>query len=82
MVASANTFRRGSRGWGMFHHKNHAAGEANSSIMVGMFVGVCCASQKPSEREISIPARTDIAVYPVKQFKSSRIETLRVEMFR
>jgi hypothetical protein len=40
MMASAKPFRKGSWGWGMFLHKNHAAGEANSSIMVGMFV--CC----------------------------------------
>jgi hypothetical protein len=39
-VASAKPFRRDSRGWGMFLHKNHAAGEANSSIMMGVLV--CC----------------------------------------
>jgi hypothetical protein len=38
--ALAEPFRRGSQGWGMFCHKNKAAGEANGSIMVGMFV--CC----------------------------------------
>ncbi len=39
MVILANPFRRGfQQGWGMFHHKNHAAGEANGSIIVGMFV--------------------------------------------
>jgi hypothetical protein len=39
-VALSNPFRRGSWGWGGFYHRNHAAGEANDSIMVGMFV--CC----------------------------------------
>ncbi len=34
-------------GWGMFLHKNHAAGEANGSIMVGMFVCCVYAIQKP-----------------------------------
>jgi hypothetical protein len=40
MVALPNPFCRGSRGWGVFRHRDHAAGEANGSIMVGMFV--CC----------------------------------------
>jgi len=46
----------------MFFHKNHAAGGENSSIMVGMFVFLCLASQKPSEREFFIPARMDLGV--------------------
>jgi hypothetical protein len=46
----------------MFCHKNHAAGEANSSIMVGMFV--CCVFCQPNafQARVSIPARTDLAV--------------------
>jgi hypothetical protein len=40
LAALSNPFRRGFRGWGVFHHRNHAAGEATGSIMVGMFV--CC----------------------------------------
>jgi len=39
----------------MFVHKNHAAGGENGSIMVGMFVFLCLASQKLSEREFFIP---------------------------
>jgi hypothetical protein len=39
-AALSNPFRRGSHGWGVFHHINHVTGEANGSIMVGMFV--CC----------------------------------------
>ena len=46
----------------MFVHKNHAAGGENGSIMVGMFVFLCLASQKPSEREFFVPAGTDLAV--------------------
>jgi hypothetical protein len=30
--------------------------------MVGMFVCLCLASQKPSEREYFVPARTDLGV--------------------
>jgi hypothetical protein len=30
--------------------------------MVGMFVCLCLASQKPSEREFFVPARTDLGV--------------------
>jgi hypothetical protein len=31
-------------------------------VMVGMFVCLCSASKKPSEREFFVPARTDLAV--------------------
>jgi hypothetical protein len=44
-VALANPFCRGSQGWCMFRHKNHAAGEANDSTMAGMFV--CCLNCSP-----------------------------------
>jgi hypothetical protein len=37
----------------VFIHQNHGAGGGNSSIMVGMFVCLCLASKKPSEREFS-----------------------------
>ena len=47
---------------GMFVHKNQAAGGENGSIMVGMFVSLCLASKKPSEREFFVPARTDLGV--------------------
>jgi hypothetical protein len=30
--------------------------------MVGMFVFLCLASQKPSEQEFFVPARTDLGV--------------------
>ncbi len=36
-------------------HQNHAAGGGNGSIMVGMFVYLCLASQKPSEQEFFVP---------------------------
>ena len=37
-AATSNPLRRGSRGWGMFLHQNHAAGGANGFIMVVVFV--------------------------------------------
>ena len=43
----------------MFLHQNHGAGGGNGSIMVGMFVCLCSASRKPSER---VPARIDLGV--------------------
>jgi len=46
----------------MFIHQNHATGGGNGSIMVGMFVCLCLASQKPSEREFFAPTRTDLGV--------------------
>jgi hypothetical protein len=45
----------------------HAAGGENGSIMVGMFVCLCLASKKPSEREIFVPVGTDLAVKLLKQ---------------
>jgi hypothetical protein len=57
-----NPFRRGAWGWGTLGQQNHAAGGANSSIMVGMFVGCVSASQKPFEHEFFVPARTDLGV--------------------
>ena len=61
-TASSNPFCLGSRGWGTLVHQNHATGEENGSIMVGMFVSLCLASQKPSEREFFVPAGTDLGV--------------------
>jgi hypothetical protein len=57
MAALANPFCRGARGWGMLGQQNHAAGGANGSIMVGMFVWLCFASIKPSESEVFVPAK-------------------------
>jgi len=63
-MALSNPLQRGSWGWGcgMLVHQNHAAGGGNGSIMVGMIVCLCLASQKPSEREFFIPARMDLGV--------------------
>ena len=61
-MALSNPFRVGSRGWGTLVHQNHAAGGENGSIMVGMFVSLCLASQKPSEQEVFVPAGTDLGV--------------------
>ena len=49
-------------GGGTLVHQNHAAGVENGSIMVGMFVSLCLASQKPSEREFFVPAGTELGV--------------------
>ena len=57
-----NPLQRGSRGWGMFLHQNHGAGGGNGPVMVGMFVCLCLASKKPSQREFFVPARTDLSV--------------------
>jgi hypothetical protein len=43
-------------------HQNHGAGGGNGSIMVGMFVCFCLASQNPFEREFFVPARMDLGV--------------------
>jgi hypothetical protein len=46
----------------MLVHQNHAAGEENGFIMVGMLVSLCLASQKPSKRGCFVPARMDLGV--------------------
>ena len=46
----------------MLGKQNHAAGGENGSIMVGMFVCLCLASEKPSKRVFFIPSRTDLGV--------------------
>jgi hypothetical protein len=46
----------------MLVHQNHAAGGENGSIVVGMFVSLCLASKKPSEREFFVPAGTYLGV--------------------
>ena len=46
----------------MLGQQNHAAGGGNGSIMVGMFVCLCLASQNLSEWEFFVPARTDLGV--------------------
>ena len=61
-TASSNPFRVGSRGWCTLVHQNHADGRESDSIMAGMFVSLCLASKKPSEREFFVSAGTDLAV--------------------
>jgi len=46
----------------MLGQQNHADGGAIGSIMVVVFVCLCLASKKPSERVLFIPAGTDLAV--------------------
>jgi len=67
----------------MFVHKNHAAGGGNGSIIVGMFVFLCLASQKRSERDFFVPARTDLGVkllniYQIGYWKTIKCNDLRV----
>ena len=50
----------------MLGQQNHAAGGANGSIMVVVFVCLCLASKKPSEREFFVPAGTDLGVKLLK----------------
>ena len=63
-MALSNPFRIGSWGWvhSSLVHQNHATGEENSSIMVGMFVSLCLASKKSSEREFFVPTRMHLGV--------------------
>jgi hypothetical protein len=51
----------------VFVHQNNAAGGENGSIMVGMFVCLCLASQKRSEQEFFDTARTDLGVMLLKK---------------
>jgi hypothetical protein len=46
----------------MLVHQSHAAGEENGSIMVGMFVSLFLASQKPSEQEFFVPVGMNLGV--------------------
>ena len=54
--------QRGSRGWGVFIHGNHAARRENISSWWGCLCGVCFASKKSSEQEFFIPAGTHLGV--------------------
>ena len=56
----------------MLDRQNHAAGEANGSIMVGMFVCLCLPSKKPSEQEFFVPAATDLDVKLLNTFPKKR----------
>ena len=49
-------------GVGVFIHQNHGTGGGNGSIMVGMFVCLCLASQNPFEWEFFVPTRMDLGV--------------------
>jgi hypothetical protein len=83
-VTLPNPFRSGARGWGTLGQQNHAAGGENGSIMVGIFVSRVLANQKPFERELFVPARTDLGL-GVKLFIKSDIEKtlnmLRLRVF-
>ncbi len=65
-LASANPFCIGSWGWSILSQQNQANARANGSIMVGMFVCLCFASQKPSKQELFISTGTNLAVTLLK----------------
>jgi hypothetical protein len=46
----------------VFINQNHGAGGGNGSILVGMFVCLCLASQYLFELEFFVPARMDLGV--------------------
>jgi hypothetical protein len=54
----------------MLGQQNHAAGGAKGSIMVVVFVCLCLASKKPSERELFVLARTDLGVKLLRMKKA------------
>jgi len=62
MAASSNPFRRGSRGWGVFIHGNHAARWENGSSWWGCLCDECFTSKKSSELEFFVPGRTYLGV--------------------
>jgi hypothetical protein len=66
MVATSNPLQRGSRGWGMFLHQNHAARWENGSSWWGCLCDVCFASIKSSEREFYVPVGTHLGVKLLK----------------
>jgi hypothetical protein len=57
----------------MLGQQNHAAGGANGSIMVVVFVCLRLASKKPSEREFFVPAGTDLGVKLLNITKNNEI---------
>ena len=62
----------------MFLHQNHGTGGRNGSIMVGIFVCLCPASQNPSEWEFFVPTRMDLGV---KLLKASWHEFLDLTIY-
>jgi len=62
VAASSNPFQRGSWGWGMFLHQNHAAGGENGSSWWGCLCDMCLAGKKPSKWEFFVPVGTHLAV--------------------
>jgi hypothetical protein len=58
MAALSNPFQRGSQGWGVFLHGNHATRLENYSSWWGCLLCDVCfdASKKSSKREFFVPA--------------------------
>jgi hypothetical protein len=57
----------------MLVHQSHGARGENGSIMVVVFVCLCLASKKPSERELFVPARMDLVVKLLSMVRMCRI---------
>ena len=65
----------------MLIHQSHAVGEENGSIMLGMFVCLCLASKKASEREFFVPAGTDLGVQLLTRgFVSANMLTSSIQL--
>jgi hypothetical protein len=62
MAASSNPFQRGSWGWGVFIHGNHATRWENGSSWWGCLCDVCFDSKKSSEWEVFVPGGTHSGV--------------------
>jgi hypothetical protein len=66
----------------MLVHQNHAAGGENGSIVAGIFVSLCLASKKPSEREFFVPAGTDLGVQLlIDPINLSRHKFIYIELY-
>ena len=61
-TVTSNPLQRGSQGWGMFLHQNHAAGGEYGSSWWWCLCDVCLASQKHSKWEFFVPTRMDVYV--------------------
>jgi len=61
-----------------FCPSNYAARGENGSIMVGMFVCLCLARKKPSEREFFVPARTDLGVKLLTNLSKDFVGTVKL----
>jgi hypothetical protein len=76
-VASYNPFRRGSQGWGVSIHGNHADRRENGSSW-GCLCDVCFARKKSSEREFVVLTGTHLGVKLLTAYLSHLFYTLHI----